>query len=208
MKIKLNNAGRRIKRDWIFRGILLQIEDDTCIGIAGPNGAGKSTLLRCISGQLTLTEGSVSYFSSNAKEVAIEEVYKHFSYCAPYIELIEEFTLAELLDFVSSFKSWRAGWNKESSLARFPYNVNTKLISQYSSGMKQRARLLLGFAFASEILFIDEPTTNLDTAGVVWYEALLSELLGQSTIIIASNDASDFKHCSSKINLLDFSSVY
>lgn len=69
-----------------------------------------------------------------------------------------------------------------------------------SSGMKQRIKLMIAFLFHSEVILLDEPTTNLDQNGYDWYDQLLSEIGGR-TLLIASNQAREYGVCQDLIEI-------
>ncbi len=108
MKVSLTDAGKRYNREWIFRHFNYTFETGLSYAITGPNGSGKSTLLQVISGAMYANEGTIQ-FSIDEKECANEEVYKHVSICAPYLEVVEEMTLFEFLEFHQKFKSLLPG---------------------------------------------------------------------------------------------------
>src|ERR1700712_4367134 len=108
ISISLQNIGRRFNRDWIFRGIDYTFTENRSYAILGANGSGKSTLLQVLNGSLTPSAGNLSYFYGD-KEVEAEDVFQYLSLAAPYLELIEEFTLSEVIDFHFKFKSYKAG---------------------------------------------------------------------------------------------------
>ena len=103
MNIALENIGKRYRFDWIFRGISCLFQSGGRYAVLGPNGSGKSTLLKILTGHLSPSKGSIS-FQRNNKKIELEHIYRYISYAAPYIELIEEFTLEEALDFHASLK--------------------------------------------------------------------------------------------------------
>ncbi|RZK92016.1 MAG: ATP-binding cassette domain-containing protein, partial [Pedobacter sp.] len=97
MKIALNNVGRRFNKEWIFRNLSTEFTSGNSYAILGPNGSGKSTLLSVLTGSLTPSEGTLSF--SDTKDIPVEDIYKHISLAAPYLELVETFTLREIIDF-------------------------------------------------------------------------------------------------------------
>src|SRR6476469_3221660 len=103
MKIKLSNAGKRFNREWIFRNADLEFKSSSSYAITGPNGSGKSTFLQCLGGILQLSEGSLSY-ENNEGIITTEDVFSKVSFCAPYLDVIEEMTLAEFFSFHTQFK--------------------------------------------------------------------------------------------------------
>src|SRR6187431_3749267 len=102
MKISLTDAGKRFNRDWIFRHLTYEFSAGQSYAIIGPNGSGKSTLLQVLSGAMQVNEGNIQCSTDNT-QCSIEELYKHVSICAPYLEVVEEMTLVEFLDFHSGF---------------------------------------------------------------------------------------------------------
>src|SRR5688572_533377 len=102
MRIELKQIGKKYNREWIFRDVDFVFEENSKTVILGPNGSGKSTLLQIISGILTPSKGELFYTIHN-KTIPVEEIFQYLSISAPYLELIEELTLQELIDFHFSF---------------------------------------------------------------------------------------------------------
>jgi ABC-type multidrug transport system ATPase subunit len=98
MKIRLSDVGKRFNREWIFRHATVEFTAGTAYAITGANGSGKSTLLQTVCGLLQPSEGTISY-SENDQPVAVENAFQHISFCAPYLEVIEEMSLAEFFSF-------------------------------------------------------------------------------------------------------------
>jgi ABC-type multidrug transport system ATPase subunit len=207
MKITLENIGRRFNRDWIFRGIDHTFVSGKIYAILGPNGSGKSTLLQVLNGSLTPSAGTISYFYQD-KLVDAEDVYQYLSLAAPYLELIEEFTLSEMIDFHFKFKSYAAGLNKNEliGLLAMPGSEN-KLIKYFSSGMKQRLKLALAFCSDTPMLMLDEPASNLDTQGVQWYLSLVQQFAKNRLTIICSNQEQEYSFCDVQLDVTDYKKV-
>ncbi|MDB5115606.1 MAG: ecfA1, partial [Mucilaginibacter sp.] len=195
MKITLENIGRRFNRDWIFRGVDHTFISGETYAILGPNGSGKSTLLQVINGSLSPSIGKLNYFYGD-KPVEVEQVFQHLSLAAPYLELIEEFTLDEMIDFHFKFKAYKQGIDKAAiiELLNLPGSKN-KAIRYFSSGMKQRLKLALAFCADTPILMLDEPTSNLDTQGVDWYLSLVQQFALNRLTIICSNQEHEYSFC-------------
>jgi len=203
-KIILQNIGRRFNRDWIFRGIDYTFTSGEAYAILGPNGSGKSTLLQVLNGSLSPSAGKINYFYED-KPVEIDAVYQHLSLAAPYLELIEEFTLDEMIDFHFKFKPYKAGIDKNEliELLAMP-NSKNKMIRYFSSGMKQRLKLAIAFCSDTPMLMLDEPTSNLDTQGVDWYLSLVQQFAANRLTIICSNQQHEYSFCDSRLNITDF----
>lgn len=204
MTIELKNAGKRYRLDWIFRGVDYAFNAGERYAVLGPNGSGKSTLLKVLSGHLTPSKGKV-LFQKSGRDVEPDAVYRHISYAAPYIELIEEFTLEEALTFHAGLKPLLPGFTPARlyELLALPRS-RSKEIRFFSSGMKQRVKLALAVCTAAPVLLLDEPATNLDVQGVEWYKNLIAEYAADRLVVIASNDPHDAEFCPVHLNILDY----
>lgn len=188
MEIILENIGKKFSRQWIFKNISYQFSSGDIVAITGPNGSGKSTLLQIISGMVSPSEGAIHYHHEN-KKIGVDEIYAHLTLAAPYMELIENFTLSELIEFYKKFKPFHLTQQVEIIVEKsgLAHAVN-KEIKYYSSGMKQRVKLTLALLAQSEMVLLDEPLSNLDKKSVDWFYKFFRELAGNRVIIIASNN--------------------
>ncbi|NQV75995.1 MAG: ATP-binding cassette domain-containing protein [Bacteroidetes bacterium] len=204
MKIILEHIGRRFNREWIFRNINYEFESGSSYAVLGSNGAGKSTLLQVISGSLSSSEGKISYLHGDTN-IDQENVFIHQSMAAPYLELIEEFTLTELIDFHFRFKKYRQGLNRQGVIELLGLkNSEFKAIKYFSSGMKQRVKLALAFCSDTAMLLLDEPASNLDQQGLDWYLSLASTFSSDRLLIICSNQEQEYSFCSHNLNIADY----
>lgn len=199
LKISLNDISKRYQYQWIFCNLSLELEFGSKWAITGSNGSGKSTLLRCISGQLPLTEGSITFFLQENK-ISEAYFYKHLVISAPYLELPEEYHLNELLDFHFRFKKRTLNLSDAEMIEIMYLNEHQdKPISQFSSGMKQRVKLGLCFFSDVPLILLDEPTSNLDETGVLWYLDMVKTYGENRNIIVSSNDPKEYPYCDQKI---------
>ena len=186
------DIGKKFGKTWIFRHLDFELKSGQKVAITGKNGAGKSTLLQIIAAYLTPAEGQLFI-----DEQKIEDQKHQIAFIGPYTEIIEEFTLEEFLNFHSQFKSQTCRIDEMAESASLPLN---KVIGDFSTGMKQRTKLITAFFFKNEMIFMDEPTSNLDDEGFDWWKAQL-EKLDSSLVIVASNDQREIECCSNKLNL-------
>jgi len=206
MTISLSDTGKRYNRDWIFRHLSYQFVSGSSYAIVGPNGSGKSTLLQTISGAVLVNEGSIRY-QENETTLADEQVHRYLSMCAPYLELIEEMTAIELLDFHVQFKPFLAGIDTSAALAIVGLTAaRNKQIRYFSSGMKQRLKLAQAFFSDTPVLLLDEPCTNLDKEGITLYRSLLDNYTKERIVIISSNDPAEYSTCQTQLAITDYSS--
>ncbi len=204
MKLSLTDAGKRFNRDWIFRHFTYTFETGVAYAITGPNGSGKSTLLQVLSGSMLLNEGKIAY-QLNGKEISNEEIFGHVSLCAPYMELIEEMTLNEFLDFHHGFKPFLPGLTTESIIADLSLEKAThKQIRYYSSGMKQRVKLAQCIFSDTAIVLLDEPCTNLDASGIELYHLLIDTYCKDRLVLVSSNDEVEYRFCKKRLSISDY----
>ena len=204
MKILLTDAGKRFNREWIFRHLNYTFEEGQSYAIIGPNGSGKSTLLQVLSGSMMLSEGNVQFSMLNA-QYTVENIYQQVSIGAPYLEVVEEMTLKEFLDFHHGFKPFLDGitTDKIISILELEKAAN-KQIRSYSSGMKQRVRLAQCIFSDTQIVLLDEPCTNLDAAGIQLYNQLITDYCKKRMVIVSSNDHHEYEFCQEKINIMEW----
>ena len=226
MTISLSDAGKRFNRDWIFRHVNYTFEKGKSYAITGPNGSGKSTLLYALSGGMMLSEGSIEFgvrssesgvqsseFGVRSSElgadkptiISTEKIYQQVSICAPYLEVVEEMTLIEFLEFHQGFKPLLPGVHADSIIGAIGLEkAVTKQIRYYSSGMKQRVKLAQCIFSDTAIVLLDEPCTNLDAAGIELYHRLINDHCKDRLVVVSSNDEVEYKFCNEKINISDY----
>lgn len=204
MKIELKNIGKKFSNEWIFKNLSFEFASGKKYAVTGFNGSGKSTLIQVAAGLIPCNLGEVIYIEDGVV-IPSDEIYKKLFITAPYIDLVEEFSLSEALDFHTKFKPFKEGISKEKFLELVYMKQETaKTIKQFSSGMKQRLKLGLAFFSQSNALFLDEPTTNLDEQGIQWYLDKVSNLESSKLVIISSNDKREYNFCDQTLNINDF----
>ena len=204
MQITLNDIGRRFNRDWIFRNINYTFTSGSSYAILGPNGSGKSTLLQIIAGSLSPSSGTINYHH-NDKEIEGSNIFNYLSVATPYLELIEEFTLAEQIDFHFRFKKFYPDVTSATLVTLLGLEkAKHKYIKHFSSGMKQRVRLVLAFCSDTPLLLLDEPTSNLDSQGEDWYLQLIQNYTANRLVIIGSNQQNEYAFCNNKLQIGDY----
>jgi ABC-type multidrug transport system ATPase subunit len=204
LTIRLLAISKRYRLEWIFRDIQHEFEPNTRTAILGSNGSGKSTLMRVLSGHLTPSRGKILFLEKNVS-LENDQIWKKISFAAPYIDLVEEFTLIEALEFHGKLKPFLPTFSAEKIIQLLDFQRHTqKEIRFFSSGMKQRLRLALAIFSDTPVLLLDEPTTNLDEQGIAWYQEMVEKYGQNRTIIIASNDLIDVAFCEKSVKISDF----
>jgi ABC-type multidrug transport system ATPase subunit len=204
MKIQLENLGKKFRKEWIFRHVNLTFDAGNSYTFVGPNGSGKSTLLQVLMGIMPHTEGNISYTTDNQK-IEIDDIFKKIVIAAPYLELVEEFTLLESVEFHQKFKTFKDNITSSQLIDLLQLSPHKdKTIKNFSSGMKQRLKLGLAFYSESPIILLDEPTSNLDAQGTAWYLEQIEKHTTDRLLIICSNQPNEYGFCKNIVDIRDF----
>jgi ABC-type multidrug transport system ATPase subunit len=206
MRVKLNKVGKRFNKEWILRNLSLDIPSQSSLSITGANGSGKSTLIKLISAYMEPTLGNIQYFE-NKNIYPIESISQSIGLAAPYVDLIEEFSLKEHVEFHFKFRSTPFSLDEIIAKTNFQFFVDKK-VKDFSSGMKQRLKLALAIYAENKLLILDEPTSNLDQEGIEWYRDEILQKLGTCTIIVASNQQHEYDFIPYTINLSNKQKIY
>ena len=204
MKILAENLEKKFRQEYVIKNFNFEFQDHKKYAIVGPNGSGKSTLLQLLSQFSLPTKGSIKYLDNQGNLIENDLAFKQISFAAPYSEIIEEFTISELISFLVGLQNLPSAFNIKAfeEFSELKTNPN-KLIKNFSSGMKQKTKLTLAFSTPRPFLFLDEPTTNLDFKSKDWFQRKL-EAEKDKLIVIASNEESEIKYCEERIQILDF----
>jgi ABC-type multidrug transport system ATPase subunit len=203
MDLILENLGKKYEGNWIFRNVNLSLPAGSRLLITGKNGSGKSTLAKAIAGLILPSEGKIQY-KNQSTILTEDDAYKSIQLIGPYIDLVEDFTLEEFLHFHAKFKSFHLSVNELIELGYFVEH-RAKYIRNFSSGMKQRVKLLISLLSDVQLTILDEPTTNLDEKGTEWYHELVKRFALTKTIVVCSNSPmADAQFCAQSINIEDY----
>ena len=196
MNIEARQLGKRFSQRWIILGFSHTFPPGSRTAVQGANGSGKSTLLAMLAGRLEPSRGAVLVDDDRGPELP-DNYYRRVSFQGPYLELPGELNCTELFAAHARIRGFQPGTSAEEGieLLQLPRAVLRERILGFSSGMIQRVRLVLALLSRSDLVLLDEPTSNLDRAGVRWFEQLVAENLGPRTLIVASNEERDFLHC-------------
>jgi ABC-type multidrug transport system ATPase subunit len=205
LQITVENIGKKFVREWIIRNASFDLINGRKYTFVGPNGSGKSTLLQLLTGMFPVSEGLIRYTDVSGKNIEVDDWYKHLVIAAPYMELVEEFTLREMVEFHAKFKPLKnnMGAKEFEEFIQLPH-ASGKLIRHFSSGMKQRLKLGLAFKSDVPVIFLDEPTTNLDAQGFQWYLDNVILHTENQTVLLGSNVKQEYEFCENIISVSAF----
>jgi len=205
LHIQLAGIGKKYGTEWIFKNLNLNLDPGDKLALLGGNGSGKSTLLQIISGYVLPNAGKVIYKSGEKADEA-ENYKNHLSIATPYLDLIEDYTLTELINHCAVYKPFANKLNAKDiiEIAELKHAEN-KHIKNYSSGMKQRVKLTLAVLADCPLLLLDEPATNLDKNSIDWYIKLVGWYGANKTIVVCSNSVKEeFEFCNKELNVGDY----
>lgn len=192
----------------VFSGLSFRLSKTESIAITGRNGSGKSTLLKIIATLLKQNGGTIKLISEG-KEIPRQKLYLQIGMIAPYLNLYEELTAFENLDFFFNLKC------KHNFLPKVEY-INELLsrtglykrrndqVRSYSSGMKQRLKIAFALINKPPLLLMDEPRTNLDKEGIDIIYSVAEEQKKNGILIVATNENEDTNLCSDVLNIESF----
>ena len=187
------------------------IKENEKIVIYGRSGSGKSTLLNLLSGLDTYSDGEISYknYKYNNQHKKLTQLRKEsMGFVYQFHHLLKEFTSIENV----ALGSMISGENKKRSLEQASdildkFGLSERLNhfpSQLSGGEKQRVAMARALINKPDLIFLDEPTGNLDkdtSKEVINYLNQLTDEF-KSSIIVATHDP-EFRNFSDKILTMD-----
>ncbi len=165
------------------------------IAILGKNGSGKSTLLQIIFGLIKASEGSVDMDKS------IDADHQYFSLTSPLMALPQEFSINELLVYQQQLKKITLANDEFLDKAMFSKKEAALPVGLFSSGMQQRLKTALCLFSVSPVKLLDEPLSNMDKDGEIWYSNCLKDVIKEHIVIVASNDSTEYNLIQHTINL-------
>lgn len=202
LQVSLQNISKKYSNHFVIKDYSCEFQSNGSYAILGSNGSGKSTFIKMLSGLHSPSRGQVVYQLNNQR-IPVEHIYSHVSLAAPWSDVIEDLTLEECIKFHFTFRKPVSGIQQQDVISISGLEgAKKKLIHQFSSGMKQRVRLVLAFTTQSDLLLLDEPTSNLDADGKDWYQNLVQQYVFTRTVIVASNHIrEEYDFCNHIIDL-------
>ena len=205
-RLVADTLGKRFGRRVLFRKLSFELEGGCTLAVTGANGSGKSTLLKIIAGVLRPTKGAVT-LHQNGHALSAEDHPLHTGLVAPYLNVYDGFSARENLMFLAQARRLtQAAPRIETVLGQVDLAARADdLVGTYSSGMKQRVKYAAALLAAPPLLLLDEPTANLDDAGLAMVERVIAfqQEAGQ-LLIIATNVAAEAAKCDTVIRIEDY----
>ncbi len=193
-KLIVKNLSKRFGYRKVFSDINFELSIGESIAIIGPNGSGKSTLILTLLGQYRPSKGKVLYLNNNQQELSEENFRSSCALVSPYLQLYSQLTAEENLQFFATLRGLTiTGKRIDELLNRVGLEGRGHdLVGEYSSGMTQRLKYALALMSNPDILFLDEPTSNLDDDGKQVVFDIVKEFRTNSIVIIATNERDEY----------------
>jgi ABC-type multidrug transport system ATPase subunit len=202
ISLSVKGLTKTYNRKPIFTDLTFE-HTDGVLGIAGSNGSGKSTLLKCLSYLTRAQKGSIEWRRQEL-ELAKDDVKGRIGFAAPYINLYDELTSFENLEFllqVAGMPIQMTHINSQIDQVQMK-DHRQKLFKSLSTGQRQRIKIAAALIRKPDIIFLDEPGSNLDKSGHELVKKIVNmQKAKNKLVIIASNDPKEIKLCDQVIKL-------
>ncbi len=157
--IQVNNVTKRFGKTTAVNNVSFTIEKGSTVAILGPNGAGKTTTISMMLGLLEPTEGRLTLFSEDPKEVAVRN---RIGAMLQEVSVIDKLRGREVLELFRSYYTNPLSMEELISVTGLNDEMLKKWANKLSGGQKRRLGFALALAGNPDLLFFDEPTVGLD----------------------------------------------
>ncbi len=178
--IELKDVSLKIDGQVLIKPLNLRIKRKGITVLMGPNGAGKSLLLRLMHGLLQASYGQVFYAGQvlNAQHRAQQAMV----FQRP---VLLRRSVAANIDFVLKLRGIKNPELRQSLLGRVALqHLQEQAARRLSGGEQQRLVLARALAMEPGVLFLDEPTANLDPTSTQVIEQIVRQVNEQGTGIV------------------------
>jgi ABC-2 type transport system ATP-binding protein len=187
--------------------VSLEIRRGEVFGLLGPNGAGKTTLIRILVGLLTPTEGRAEVLDRDVTE-DIDYIRERVALLPQEAGIYDRLTARENLVFYGGLYGIPEDvLNQRADNLLDIVGLREKedyQVKGFSGGMKRKVLVARSLIIEPEIIFMDEPTTGVDTIGARVVRNLLKKLSAErdQTIILTSHDLTEVAELCHRVGIL------
>lgn len=180
--IQIKNLTKKFKNVTALNNVSFSIKKGEIFGFLGPSGSGKTTTVKILTGQLSPTSGSVSILNNKIDKSGYN-LYKYIGIMTDNSGLYDRLTTIDNLTIFAKIH----GIEKEYAIELLKlvelYDARKTLVNKLSKGMKQRLLLARALVNRPKILFLDEPTSDLDPTTTLKIHNILLKLRDEGTTI-------------------------
>ena len=188
--------------------LTFQVTDGEIFGLLGPNGAGKTSTLRMLSCLISKTSGDarIGDLSIGNKEDSIK-IRRIIGLVAENVGLYEELSAYKNLDFYGKLYGLSETQRKENLkhlLEEFDlWEVRDRPVATFSKGMKQKVAIARAISHDPKVLFLDEPTANLDPeAAKMVRDSILNLKKEGKTIFLNTHNLDEAQRICDRVGIL------
>ena len=198
--IEVKKLSKSIRGKEILKDISFEISQGDCVALIGPNGAGKTTLMDCLLGDKFLTAGE-------ARIQGLKPTDNHLKQSVAILPqentVVEDLKVKELLTFFQAIYPNSLSNQEIDDLLQFTDKQKNQLASKLSGGQKRLFSFVLSLIGRPKILFLDEPTSAMDTSTRQHFWEIVNQLKGQGvTIVYSSHYIEEVEHTADRILVL------
>jgi ABC-2 type transport system ATP-binding protein len=183
-------------------GLSLEIRKGELFGLLGPNGAGKSSTIRVLIGQRTPTGGQVKVLG---RDVVTQwaEIKPLFGYVPDRENHFEEFTGKGNLEFFADlYHVPRLRVMECLKIVELSEAANT-YVRGYSLGMRRKLLLARALLHNPQVLYLDEPTANLDIHSAEVVHRILRQLVSDgATVVLTTHDMDEVEKICDRVGIV------
>lgn len=198
--LEIKNLSKNYKEIKAVKNLSLKLKEGEIFGFIGPNGAGKSTTIRCIMNLINKTNGKILIDGKEFNKNNVE-IKKLIGYLPSEVNLYEEYTVGEMLDFHESFYE-----NVHENRKRLVKKLNldeSKKIEDLSFGNLKKLGIILAIMHEPKILILDEATSGLDPIMQnVFFELLKEEKEKGTTIFYSTHILSEVSKICDRVGII------
>ncbi len=183
-------------------GLNLELNPGELFGLLGPNGAGKSSTIRVLIGQRRPSAGRALVASLDVVE-RWDEVKELFGYVPDRENHFEEFTgRRNLLLFAGLYNVPRSRVDECLALVELTDAADLP-VRAYSLGMRRKLLLARGLLHQPRLLYLDEPTANLDIHSAAVVHRILRDLTRQGvTVLLTTHNMTEVEEICDRVAIL------
>ena len=207
--IEVENLSKKFDNITAVDNISFNIEEGEVFGFVGPNGAGKTTTVRMLSCLISSTSGTakIAGFDINNKEDSLK-IRKMIGLIPDNVGLYNELSAYKNLDFYGKLYDLSNSKKKENIKYFLEmlgiWDKKDVLVGKFSKGMKQKLAIARALIHDPEILFLDEPTANLDPSSSKTVRNFLMDLKNENkTIFINTHNLDEVQQICDKIGIMN-----
>ncbi|MDD1719357.1 MAG: phosphate ABC transporter ATP-binding protein, partial [Methanoregulaceae archaeon] len=206
--IEAESLGKTYDRKEILRGISLSVRDGEILGLIGPSGSGKSTLLRLLDLLETPTTGRLTIFGEDALEPGSRFRLRRQMAMLNQKPVIFNRSVSDNIAIGLRYRGVSTGETRRRVASMLDEiglsGYGSRAARTLSGGEAQRVALARAVVTDPEILFLDEPTANLDPVSVEKIEEIVLRLNRESSIttVISTHDMLQGQRLAKRIGVI------